>query len=188
MKLAQQLPVVFAVRATLARTVLCTVAMWATGSGVAGTLSGVDPVDVPTSVAKSVVSGTLGGLDSVNGFGGTIGGVDPREPLSGTTGGFDPDYRRVAVRDENSVPFLTQRGREDYRTWLTWVAPKAFAIAENGAWYGAQGAISADAAIPADPSQRALMLCEKRAKQACKLYAVDRTVVWSQDLPAAAVK
>jgi hypothetical protein len=119
---------------------------------------------------------------------GTLGGVDPKEPLSGTTGGFDPDYRRVAVRDENSVPFLTQRGREDYRTWLSWVAPKAFAIAENGGWYGAQGAISADAAIPVDPSQRALVLCEKRAKQACKLYAVDRTVVWSQDLPPVVVK
>ena len=132
-----------------------------------GTLSGLDPVDQERS-------GTLSGLDPITSV------------QSGTVGGVDPGATALRLDNEGAVPFISDLGQEDYRVWLQWYGPKAFAISENGKWYGAHGNMTPDpAAIPADPSQRALQFCEKRAKMPCKLYAVDRSVVWGQDTAAA---
>ena len=131
-----------------------------------GTLSGLDPVDQERS-------GTLSGLDPITSV------------PSGTVGGVDPGPTALQIGKDGAIPFISDRGREDYRTWLQWYSPKAFAISENGMWYGAHGNLSSDPEVPADPSQRALQFCEKRAKMPCKLYAVDRSVVWGQEMAAA---
>jgi hypothetical protein len=34
--------------------------------------------------------------------------------------------------------------------------------------------------LPTDPSERALLMCERSAKQPCKLYAVNHAVVWAR--------
>ena len=142
-----------------------------TSSAVSGQMSGLDPAP----------SGTLSGLDPspTDAPGGTTAGYDPVPRESGTTWGHDP--ARVVTRrlgNEADVPYIGEHGRDDYRAWLTWAGPKAFAISTNGMWYGAHGVNRTDASVPAEPGARALALCERRAKQACLLYAVDQTIVW----------
>ena len=172
----------------------------ANGATPSGTIGGLDPVESQSLhlvAGSQPESGTIGGLDPVENeavrlvasseqpVSGVIGGVDPVF-VSGSAGGFDPKPQAFKFGDESTVPFITDRGREDYRTWLQWYSPKAFAISENGAWYGAHGNLSSDATVPADPSQRALQFCEKRAKMPCKLYAVNASIVWGAEVAATA--
>lgn len=144
-------------------------------TGTSGELSGVDPI--------FRIAGDAATPGSVN-SGGAI-GVNSSPIDSGELSGIDASGAAHRVDHDNGVPFISDRGREDYRTWLQWYSPKAFAISENGKWYGAHGNLSSDPTVPTDPSQRALQFCEKRAKMPCKLYAVDRSVVFGQEMAAA---
>ena len=78
----------------------------------------------------------------------------------------------AAVDDVGKVPHLKETGREAYRTFLGKPAPRAFALAPGGAWGWAE---SGD-----DPLRRALDNCGRSAKLACRLYAVNGDVVWSE--------
>jgi hypothetical protein len=84
----------------------------------------------------------------------------------------------AAIEDVDALPYLSDRGRAEYREWLTSPTPKAFAISEHGQWWGAWGLAPQDSTMPSDPNQRALIGCQRAAGTTCKLYAVNGSVVW----------
>jgi hypothetical protein len=84
----------------------------------------------------------------------------------------------AAIEDVDALPYLSDRGRDEYRQWLTRPTPKAFAISERGQWWAAWGLSPQDTTMPSDPSQRALVACQRAAGTPCKLYAVNGSVVW----------
>lgn len=86
--------------------------------------------------------------------------VTPRPPKTGF----------AAIQDVGGVPYLKEKGRENYTKFLTMPHPRAFAIANTGnhGW----------AFEGADPLDRALNNCASTAKKPCRLYAVDDDVVW----------
>jgi hypothetical protein len=103
--------------------------------------------------------------------------VAARAPANGTpakpdTSGSNP------LNDAEKVP-LSKEGRDEYRQWLTKPLPRAFAVAANGVWLAAWGTKPQNTALPSNPAERAMLACQNRAKEACKLYAVDNEVVWS---------
>ena len=73
----------------------------------------------------------------------------------------------------NAVPFLDEAGRSGYRTFLRQYSSRAFAVSESGAWSWAEGGD--------DPDAIALANCERESGDACRLYAVNETVVWRDD-------
>jgi hypothetical protein len=84
----------------------------------------------------------------------------------------------AAIDDIDAIPYLSDRGRQEYQRYLTWPTPKAFALASNGYFWSASGLKPKDPALPTDPTERALQGCERAAKMPCKLYAVNGSVVW----------
>lgn len=76
----------------------------------------------------------------------------------------------AAINDVGAIPFLSDRGRDGYRIFLEKVAPRAFALSASGAWGWAEDGD--------DPDDRALVACQKRSRQPCRLYSVDENVVW----------
>jgi dienelactone hydrolase len=83
-----------------------------------------------------------------------------------------PPTNFAALDAADAVPFLKENGKNGYAAFLKRDTPRAFAIAPGGAWGWANGGD--------DPLQRALDNCNKQAKGACRLYAVDDSVVWQQ--------
>lgn len=83
------------------------------------------------------------------------------------------DY--AALDNIDALPYVTDKGREAYRSFLSKSLPRAFAISPTGGWSWAE---EGD-----DPVQRVLANCEKNSGQACKLYAVDDYVVWTNEQP-----
>jgi dienelactone hydrolase len=83
------------------------------------------------------------------------------------------DY--ATIDNIDAIPYVKDKGREAYRTFLGKSSPRAFAIASNGSWSWAE---EGD-----DPVQRVLANCQKNSGQACKLYAVDDYVVWTDSKP-----
>ena len=129
----------------------------------------------------------------------------PRDTRAGTAGPGQPPARAIApadpapsvaiapmatgyarIDDVDAVPYLGDKGREEYRVWITRPTPKAFAVSANGAWFAAWSLKPTDPAHPTDPSQRAMLLCQQRAKANCMLYAVNGSVVWAKPVPVAA--
>jgi hypothetical protein len=86
----------------------------------------------------------------------------------------------TALSNAEAVPYLTEKGRENYRVWLTRPLPRAFAIAANGYSWGAFGPKPADPNLPIDVVERALRACENASATECKLYAIDEKVVWTK--------
>jgi hypothetical protein len=84
----------------------------------------------------------------------------------------------AAIDDVDAIPYLSDKGREEYRVWVTRPTPKAFAISSTGHWFGAWSLKPGDPSHPTDPTERALLVCSQRAQQPCKLYAVNGSVVW----------
>ncbi len=84
-----------------------------------------------------------------------------------------------AVANVDAVPYLNERGRNDYRTWLTRPDPKAFVVSSNGHHAYAFSIHPRDPAQPTDPTERALKLCAETARQPCQVYAVNEEVVWA---------
>jgi hypothetical protein len=83
-----------------------------------------------------------------------------------------------ALSKAEAVPYLNERGRDNYRLWLTRPLPRAFAVAANGYSWGAFGPKPADPNLPTDIAERALKACESNAASECKIYAIDERVVW----------
>jgi hypothetical protein len=84
----------------------------------------------------------------------------------------------AAIDDIDAIPYLSDRGRNDYADWLKLPTPRAFAIADDGHYWHTSGLKPKDTTLPTDPSERALLMCERAAQKPCKLYAVNRSVVW----------
>jgi hypothetical protein len=80
--------------------------------------------------------------------------------------------------DVASVPYLTERGREGYRNWLTRPLPRAFAVSADGVWSATWGRVPLNPAMPIDTAERALVQCNAKSRSQCRLYAVDGEVVW----------
>jgi dienelactone hydrolase len=78
------------------------------------------------------------------------------------------------LADESKLPHVKESGRNGYRTYLTKLVPRAFAIGPSGAWAWADGGD--------DPLSRALDNCKRFAKTDCKLYSVDEDVVWTEGM------
>jgi hypothetical protein len=93
----------------------------------------------------------------------------------------------IRLEDVDAVPYLSDRGREIYRAYLTKATPKAFAIAETGRLHSSWGARPANPSDPIDVSERALSICAKANNAPCKLYAVGNVVVWQVPAVAAAL-
>ncbi|MDP3169441.1 MAG: CocE/NonD family hydrolase [Polaromonas sp.] len=81
----------------------------------------------------------------------------------------------ASLEDESKLPYLKPPGRAAYKTYLTKLVPRAFAIAPDGAWGWADGG--------EDPLKRAVDNCTKHAKTLCRLYSVDDFVVWNGGTP-----
>jgi hypothetical protein len=88
------------------------------------------------------------------------------------------------LEDANAVPYLTERGKEGYRTWLTRPLPRAFAMSAEGIWAPTWTRTPANPTMPVDPAERALVQCNARSRAPCRLYAVDREVVWERNITA----
>ena len=84
----------------------------------------------------------------------------------------------AAIDDIDAIPFLSDRGRQNYREWLALPTPKAFAISATGYFFATSGLRPKDTTLPTDPVERALIGCERNARMQCKLYAVNGSVVW----------
>jgi hypothetical protein len=77
------------------------------------------------------------------------------------------------IADASAVPFIEDKGKERYKTFLASPSPKAFAINEKGSWQFYAG----------DPAamSKALTICMARSGVPCWLYAVDDKVVWQPE-------
>lgn len=84
-----------------------------------------------------------------------------------------PQTEYASLDNIDAIPFLRDRGREQYRAFLGKSSPRAFAISASGAWSWVEDGD--------DPVQQALADCQKNSSQPCKLYAVDNHVVWVDD-------
>ena len=80
--------------------------------------------------------------------------------------------RFAAIGDAAALPYEGEGGPQGYLKYLQLPAPKAFAIAADGAWSAS--------ALGNDPLAAALESCGK-AHRGCRLYAVGRDVVWQAD-------
>jgi len=83
-----------------------------------------------------------------------------------------PKTNYAALDDAAAVPFLPERGREQYRAFLKKDSPRAFAVSSSGAWGWAEEG--------ENPGDRALAACQAASKQPCKLYTVDNDIVWPE--------
>ncbi|GGY95273.1 alpha/beta hydrolase family protein [Pseudoduganella plicata] len=82
-----------------------------------------------------------------------------------------PATNFAALDDVAAVPFLPERGRQQYRAFLSKQTPRAFAVSSSGAWGWAEEGESVN--------ERALAACQGASKQPCRLYTVDDYVVWT---------
>jgi Domain of unknown function (DUF4410) len=89
------------------------------------------------------------------------------------------------INDVDAIPYISDRGREGYRDWLTKSTPRAFAIADTGRWVSTWGINPQNPEEPKDPSERALVRCTKANGSPCKLYAVNGAVVWKKESSSA---
>ena len=81
-----------------------------------------------------------------------------------------PPTAFAALDDESRLPHVRDPGRAGYKTYLDKPAPRALAIAPNGAWGWGEGGD--------DPLRRALFNCNRTGRGECRLYSVDDHVVW----------
>jgi hypothetical protein len=68
--------------------------------------------------------------------------------------------------------------RAAYQDFLKRPLPRAFALSDNGGSYQAWSRTPRDPADSPDPAVRVIGGCEKFHQSHCKLYAVDRVVVY----------
>lgn len=98
---------------------------------------------------------------------------------------IDPPRRMAsgyaALDDIDAIPYLGERGRREYQNWLKLPLPRAFALAADGHFWLTSSTRPRDPDLPVDPTERALLMCERTSKLACKLYAVNNAVVWVKE-------
>ena len=101
-----------------------------------------------------------------------------KDLVSGINAGLGvPVQTRIGfapLEKTDAVPFLKEKGREAYKEFLSEPTPRAFAIAPNGAWASSSNR-------RADVVENAMASCNRRGNGECKLYALDKHVVWRSD-------
>jgi TPR repeat protein len=83
---------------------------------------------------------------------------------------FPPPSHFAAIDDVNAVPYQGDKGRQEYRVFLTKSFPRVFIVAPMG--------LGARFDVGYDPLTRGMEACRKLAPNA-QLYAVDDQVVWN---------
>jgi hypothetical protein len=83
------------------------------------------------------------------------------------------------LENADLVPYMSVKGRENYRVWLTRSLPRAFAVSVTGYSWGSFGPKPLDPSLPEDVVDRALKACERASGGECKVYAIDERVVWA---------
>lgn len=133
----------------------------------------------------SVVLGKLPGAASVPVVAGATGPVVV-SPLPATTAAYlATGY--APINDTDAIPYLTARGREVYREWLTKRMPRAFAVGTDGSFgqgWG-YGLVPDRPEWSTDPIQRAVQVCEAKTRSPCRPYAVNGAVVWTKETAVA---
>ncbi len=81
-----------------------------------------------------------------------------------------PPSHFAALEEASAVPWLTDKGRDAYRQFLTRHFPRVFALSVTGTFVVTDGGF--------DPLSRALELCRKSGLT-CAPYAIDDKVVWT---------
>jgi dienelactone hydrolase len=84
-----------------------------------------------------------------------------------------PPTNFAALDNVDAVPYLREKDRDQYRVFLGKSFPRAFAMSPSGAWSWAEDGD--------DPAEQALANCQKNSSSPCKLYAIDNSVVWSDE-------
>jgi serine protease Do len=82
------------------------------------------------------------------------------------------------IGDTGKLAGFGPRVRESYEKFLARPLPRAFAISDNGRSYQAWSRVPHDPNDSPDPTVRVITECEKVHQSHCRLYAVDRTVVY----------
>lgn len=105
-------------------------------------------------------------------------GMPTQEVYAVAEPAVQPASNFAALDDLAAIPFLPERGRQQYKAFLTKQTPRAFAVSASGAWgWAEEGEM---------PNERALAACQANSRTPCKLYTVDDYVVYNDtaDLPA----
>ena len=87
----------------------------------------------------------------------------------------------AALDDANALPGISDACRARYTAWLGWAEPRAFVIGPGGHCGFTSGTRAPQAGGAADPVVRALDACRRSAGAECKVYAIDRVVVWARE-------
>jgi hypothetical protein len=82
------------------------------------------------------------------------------------------------INDMSKLAGFRPQVREVYQKFLTRPLPRAFALSDNGGPYEAWSRIPRNPADSPDPAVREISGCEKFYQSHCRLYAVDRVVVY----------
>jgi hypothetical protein len=78
------------------------------------------------------------------------------------------------------VPYLNEKQQGQYKVFLTRPLPRAFAFSTNGHYAATYSTSPYDKSLPADPRDRALIVCGRLAGIACQLFAVDNQIVYQR--------
>jgi len=78
------------------------------------------------------------------------------------------------ISDAAAVPYLNDRGRENYTKFLNLEEDRAFAVAKSGAH-----AWSSKAPSTLDAVKRSVFQCNRIAKAPCYAYAVNRRIIYN---------
>lgn len=93
---------------------------------------------------------------------------------------LDLDPQKYRDLGEGKVLGFNDKQQASYQIFLSKPLPRAFAVSKNGGDGYAWGNSSDDKSAFTDPKQRALDVCQKYARQACRLYMVDEQVVYPE--------
>jgi hypothetical protein len=81
------------------------------------------------------------------------------------------------IADVAAVPWVSENCRQRYQQWLQSPIPRGFAIGDAGnCGFSSGTAVTND--LPADPAERALIVCQRANRGMCQLYAMDNDVVF----------
>ncbi len=96
---------------------------------------------------------------------------------SDTAGGAPPDTVAMPATPDTKVPFISERGQQMYRDYLTKQSPRAFAVSSNGHWGRAWTTQEPGKRTPPDDTQRrAMENCNRDGAVGCRLYSIDAQV------------
>lgn len=68
--------------------------------------------------------------------------------------------------------------RKSYAKFLARPLPRAFALSDDGSPYQAWSRVPKDRSDSPDPAVRVISACERTCHGHCRLYALDRVVVY----------